>query len=471
MLTKFLKCMNNKKPLVVITDGDPAMKVAIDMIIQGAFHRSCTWHICNNVFKRVRDPHFKTNFKRLMYKYMSEEEFEMEWKNLMDEYDLHGSEWCIKSYNERHTWGEAFVKGHFCGGTRTTQRNESMNSALKKFLEACYPIREFISCIDLACMKLQHTEAQRTFISKFTTAQLPPFTDPVRPYYKNAAEIYTRDIYYKVVEQIKDERACVVFNLEDFGDHLLLSFNRFQHGQIRYKVQYYKINNHFSCDCLLFETDDYPCKHIWACMKYLNIMLILPSLILKRWTNDAKLTTLTTSNEVGSTEQDELIQMARYDSLNSDTNLLNIYALTLDNSFAYVNNKIAHLTAYCKDAFDQTSKQDEQASESSRGHQDNPNIVRDSINVKTKGMGNQQGGRSDGNDNESGKKERECKICKGTGHNLLTCPQRPQTMHHKQIASSSRRASPLSHGGSIEHSQTSSFMYDDSTQDSLHSFN
>uniref|UniRef100_A0A803NUB1 Protein FAR1-RELATED SEQUENCE n=1 Tax=Cannabis sativa TaxID=3483 RepID=A0A803NUB1_CANSA len=118
-------------------------------------------------------------------------------------------------------------------------------------------------------------------------------------------------------------------------------------------------------------------------------MLLPPSLIFKRWTNDVKLTTLTTSNEVGSTEQDELIQMVRYGSLNSDTNLLNFYASKLDNSFAYVKNEIARLTAYCKNAFDQTSSnQDGQASESSRGHQDNPNIVRDPINVKTKGMGN-----------------------------------------------------------------------------------
>ncbi|XLR39895.1 hypothetical protein S83_024555 [Arachis hypogaea] len=49
--------------------------------------------------------------------------------------------------------------------------------------------------------------------------------------------------------------------------------------QWQFKVSYNKDKDMFACECRLFETRGLPCSHIFA---------VLKSLILKRWTKDAK---------------------------------------------------------------------------------------------------------------------------------------------------------------------------------------
>ncbi|PON35386.1 hypothetical protein PanWU01x14_336780 [Parasponia andersonii] len=48
-----------------------------------------------------------------------------------------------------------------------------MNSYLKKYVEAEYPLQEFISSIDLALSKMRHRELQHDYTSKHTAPQLP----------------------------------------------------------------------------------------------------------------------------------------------------------------------------------------------------------------------------------------------------------------------------------------------------------
>ena len=67
---------------------------------------------------------------------------------------------------------------------RTTQRCESMNSYLKKFLKANYPLHEFVQHIDLGVQKIRHGELEKDYISKHTSHQLPPSTDLLCPYYE-----------------------------------------------------------------------------------------------------------------------------------------------------------------------------------------------------------------------------------------------------------------------------------------------
>ncbi|KAM6587621.1 hypothetical protein CsatA_010226 [Cannabis sativa] len=468
ILTKFIKCMDDKQPSVVITDSDQGMQLAIKSVMSNAFHRTCTWHLSNNVTKNLKDPNFTRAFTRLMYKYMSPEEFEIKWRDLIDEFDLHDVEWCAKAYSSKLMWGEAFVRGHFCAGMRTTQRNESMNATLKKFLLASYPLREFIQCIDIGVSKLRYNEAQKMFKNKHTSPQLPSLTDPVRPYYKNASEIYTYELYIKVANEIRKEAGYRISHFDDCGDHLLLSLIRFQHGEISYKVRYYKINNHFKCDCLLFETEGYPCKHIWASMKHFNISRLPPSLILKQWTKEA--TTSSTPPEQGvSNNQEQLTQMERYDSLTSDTNMLNFYASRMDSNFIFAKQEIARITAYCKDAFEQNLGSPTPVQVPHMGHQNNPNIVRDPVIVKTKGMRNHHGGQVEGLGGLDGKKSRKCRMCSSVEHDYHKCPHKLRPNTRGQSASSSQLASFFGPTTTNNHENTEYFV-DDSTQESFQSF-
>ncbi|KAK9705103.1 hypothetical protein RND81_07G033900 [Saponaria officinalis] len=50
---KFLDCMGQKEPLCIVTDQDPAMKIAIPSVFKSARHRFCMWHIMEKVNEKV----------------------------------------------------------------------------------------------------------------------------------------------------------------------------------------------------------------------------------------------------------------------------------------------------------------------------------------------------------------------------------------------------------------------------------
>ena len=113
-----------------------------------------------------------------------------------------------------------------------------MNSYLKKFLTAHYPIWEFIQQIDLGIQKLRHKEMENDYLSKHTSPQLPPPTDSLRPYYEQCANMLTRVIYHKVSAEISKETAYSVTHREDHDTYFLFKLSRFQHGDIRDQVRY-----------------------------------------------------------------------------------------------------------------------------------------------------------------------------------------------------------------------------------------
>ena len=78
-------------------------------------------------------------------------------------------------------------------------------------------------------------------------------------------------MYYKVAEQISKENAYSFIDRKNQGDFILYSITKFQHGEIHFKVTFSSLNKEFKSTCILFETDGYPCRHIWAVMKHLDI--------------------------------------------------------------------------------------------------------------------------------------------------------------------------------------------------------
>jgi len=53
LFEKFLEAMGGNKPTLIITDQDPAMKVAIENIFTSSVHRFCMWHIMKKVSEKV----------------------------------------------------------------------------------------------------------------------------------------------------------------------------------------------------------------------------------------------------------------------------------------------------------------------------------------------------------------------------------------------------------------------------------
>ena len=68
-------------------------------------HGLCTWHLMQNGIKHLgklmkKGNHFLTDFKKCMYDYDKEADFELDWSKLIIDYGVHENNW-IKSVYEK----------------------------------------------------------------------------------------------------------------------------------------------------------------------------------------------------------------------------------------------------------------------------------------------------------------------------------------------------------------------------------
>ncbi|XP_062081139.1 protein FAR-RED IMPAIRED RESPONSE 1-like [Humulus lupulus] len=139
-LRVFLDCMGNKMLKVMLTDNDERIEFVVNKLLSDSTHRLCAWHLGNNATKNIKILEFNQGFYDLIYTYYTEEEFEEKWSELLARFGLRENSWCRTKYNTREQWSETYLRWVFYGGMLTTQRCESMNNQVKRFLKANYSL-------------------------------------------------------------------------------------------------------------------------------------------------------------------------------------------------------------------------------------------------------------------------------------------------------------------------------------------
>ncbi|KAK0581374.1 hypothetical protein LWI29_013012 [Acer saccharum] len=154
ILQTFLQAMHGKCPVSVVTNGDKAMSKALSSVMLSTIRRLCSWHLERNVQTNVGDTGFTQAFTDCMLTYMTESEFETQWLKAIETFGLQRNDWVKMMYCKRKLWAETFLRGTFFGGLRSTQRSESINSFLNKFLHRRLKFYDFMSIIDRAMSRL-----------------------------------------------------------------------------------------------------------------------------------------------------------------------------------------------------------------------------------------------------------------------------------------------------------------------------
>ncbi|RYQ86248.1 hypothetical protein Ahy_B10g105932 [Arachis hypogaea] len=65
---------------------------------------------------------FREMFYKWLYADMKVDDFEVEWEEAFEEFGLHEKCWANQMYEKRHMWCNAYLRGKFCTGYRTTSR-------------------------------------------------------------------------------------------------------------------------------------------------------------------------------------------------------------------------------------------------------------------------------------------------------------------------------------------------------------
>ncbi|XP_019160762.1 PREDICTED: protein FAR1-RELATED SEQUENCE 5-like [Ipomoea nil] len=198
-LLKNFKTAMGYTPRCVITDQDPALKVAIPNIMPETRHRFCMWHIMEKVGDKVgnalaQNMEFRKALNNAVWdETLSVTAFELKWAKVMQEYNLVQHRWFDQMYKARASWIPAYFQDIFMGGLlKTTSRSESENSYFGKFTNHHNSLVEFIMQYNRAIGEQRYHKKQ---LDAEGESSFPETKTPLA-IERQAAAMYTKNIFY-----------------------------------------------------------------------------------------------------------------------------------------------------------------------------------------------------------------------------------------------------------------------------------
>lgn len=154
ILKQTMLATDNLQPVIIFTDADPAMQVAISTQYPETIVRHCAFHIRQNLIKKVKKKlrekwdDFISDFYVLRNS-LVEIDFEDRWKDLMNKFP-EIKEYCERVlYSTKECWAYAFTKRTFSANTHSTQRVESINRVIKLEVNSGNTLYELRAGIEL----------------------------------------------------------------------------------------------------------------------------------------------------------------------------------------------------------------------------------------------------------------------------------------------------------------------------------
>ncbi|XP_062006105.1 protein FAR1-RELATED SEQUENCE 5-like [Rosa rugosa] len=121
------------------------------------------------------------------------EDFEEQWKKLVEEHELEQNEWLQQLYEICESWVPVNNRRTFFAGMNTTGRSEGTNALFDDFVTSMTNLREFVVKYEQALHKIITRESSEDFTSehKYCIVNDDDFL------LKHAAQVYTRNIFEK----------------------------------------------------------------------------------------------------------------------------------------------------------------------------------------------------------------------------------------------------------------------------------
>ncbi|XP_019172831.1 PREDICTED: protein FAR1-RELATED SEQUENCE 5-like [Ipomoea nil] len=258
LFENFKKAMGMVEPRIIVTDHDPAMKVAIPRVFKQARHHYCMWHIIYKVGEKVgptlnKNEEFKNKLNSIVWtSFLEPADFETQWKQLMEKFNLVEHNWFTNMFEARNSWIPAYFSDVFMGGLlRTTSRSESENYTYSHFTGPQSSLVEFMMNFDSALNSQRNTNA------------------------KNNSDIegYNPDMKTPVLS-VREDAGILHYEIMDGNDRI-------------FSVVHNANEQEATCSCKMFEMVGLLCRHVFVVFKDLEKIPL--KYVVNRWTKDASL--------------------------------------------------------------------------------------------------------------------------------------------------------------------------------------
>ncbi|XP_019196363.1 PREDICTED: protein FAR1-RELATED SEQUENCE 5-like [Ipomoea nil] len=208
LLENFKHAMGHVPPYMV-TNQDPAIKVAVSRVFSSTRHRFRMWHIMSKVGEKVgpvlaKDESFRHDLDAVVWnECLTVEEFESRWRVVMEQYRLIEHRWFCHMFDLRAYWIPAFFRDTFMAGLfQMNSRYEEENSVFGSCTNLHSTLVEFFIHFEGAIDNQRHTHAT---LNANCDGNFPKLKTPLM-IERHAAAVYTTTLFYEVQSEIYD--AC-----------------------------------------------------------------------------------------------------------------------------------------------------------------------------------------------------------------------------------------------------------------------
>ncbi|XP_020586089.1 protein FAR1-RELATED SEQUENCE 5-like [Phalaenopsis equestris] len=291
LFENWLVAMCGRPPISLITDHHEAMAAAISSVFPDACHRLSRYHILRKCRERLSNLYFihgslETSFEMEFLKCIDEPEtvqvFELQWKSILDKYDLGENTWLQFLHSIRHKWVPVYHKGTFTADISLAEKPESLSMFFEKYFNKKMSLQVFISILDQAIAVWYEREALEDFASSYTRPSLKTPSSLL----KQAAEIYTRTIFDAFQDEFVESLGYFADKIED-GVISKYTVTK-DVDACTCLVTHDSSDERTSCSCFKFERSGILCRHILRVYLTVDVRIVPEHYILKRWTKDAK---------------------------------------------------------------------------------------------------------------------------------------------------------------------------------------
>ncbi|KAK1404777.1 hypothetical protein POM88_004382 [Heracleum sosnowskyi] len=431
----FLLAMG-RNPVCIVTDQCPAMKQAIPMSFPATKHRLCMWHIMEKFPAKLgnficKETALMENMKKYIWSSTIEPfEFERGWKAVLKEFKLEGNRWLWEMYAIRTSWIPAFFRDKpMFGLMRTTSRSESENNFFSQFHRQSDTLCEFYLRFESA-MDKQRNETAR--LNEEGSSALPATVTGMF-IEAEAAELYTRPIFYKV----QKEMVASGYNMriQSIGP-LVDGIKCYQMKDVMLKDQVFEVKvgtNYAECSCKKFVMCGILCRHAFCALNHFEVVKLPRNLVLNRWSKNAEnapsiLKLFGVSEDLTKMENVSLKQTNIWFNFQKSMNKAGVNIDKLN----YVDKTVKQLSSDLGDDSYITKKAH---LEMLMGPQPSEEITIHAPKAcKNKGSGLKRFvSAREKAINKGNKRPRQCKLCLSTVHDARTCPGKNKACAEKDV--------------------------------------
>ncbi|KAE8724054.1 hypothetical protein F3Y22_tig00010968pilonHSYRG00079 [Hibiscus syriacus] len=347
VLQTFLEAMMNKLPISVVTDGDRAMQRAIKSVIPYANHRLCFWHLSRNAQDKIGDPKFTAVFSKCMASWWTTEEFDIQWRSVVSEFNIEKNPWVIEKENTRHLWAQAYLTSHFFVNICSTQRYKSMNASLAIALKHKKTYLDVVRAIEDGISRMRMNELKADYLSSQTKPfQITKLVDleshAIEMFTHKSFRAFQDELQWKTLYQFQEE----IQSLSDECQHYILI--KYKEKNRIFEISFDSRTETLNCSYKKFKTVGLLCRHQLHILKHLDYTYLPETLIQSRWTKDAK---ASSPSYVDLNVPPEVMQMARFAALRSTSIRLCYISSKTDASFKTARDKMKRLTKEFENSF------------------------------------------------------------------------------------------------------------------------